>query len=68
MKEALELLYNQTLSILTMDVSKKVPKGAGAAILQDIPKNKMTSEIVQSTNIPVTVKTRLGWDEKVNIL
>jgi len=39
-------------------------KGAGAGILKDIPKMvKMTSEIVKSTYLPVTVKTRLGWDE-----
>ena len=39
-------------------------KGAGAALLQDIPKMvKMTSEIVKTTNFPVTVKTRLGWDD-----
>jgi tRNA-dihydrouridine synthase B len=39
-------------------------KGAGAALLQDIPKMvAMTSEIVKCTDLPVTVKTRLGWDE-----
>lgn len=39
-------------------------KGAGAALLRDIPKMvQMTSEIVKSTHLPVTVKTRLGWDE-----
>ena len=39
-------------------------KGAGAALLQDIPKMvKMTEEIVKAVNLPVTVKTRLGWDE-----
>jgi nifR3 family TIM-barrel protein len=39
-------------------------RGAGAALLQDIPKMvKMTSEIVKATSLPVTVKTRLGWDE-----
>lgn len=38
-------------------------KGAGAALLQDIPKMvQMTSEIVKIANRPVTVKTRLGWD------
>ncbi len=45
-------------------VKKVTKKGAGAGILQDIPKMvSMTKEIVNSTNIPVTVKTRLGWDE-----
>lgn len=39
-------------------------RGAGAALLQDIPKMvKMTSEIVKATHLPVTVKTRLGWDD-----
>ncbi len=39
-------------------------KGAGAALLQDIPKMvSMTSEIVKAVNRPVTVKTRLGWDD-----
>ena len=45
-------------------VKKVTNKGAGAGILQDIPKMvAMTKEIVNSTKIPVTVKTRLGWDE-----
>jgi len=40
-------------------------RGAGAALLQDIPKMvKMTEEIVKCTDLPVTVKTRLGWDDK----
>lgn len=39
-------------------------RGAGAALLQDIPKMvKMTEEIVKATSLPVTVKTRLGWDD-----
>ena len=45
-------------------VKKVACKGAGAGILQDIPKMvEMTREIVKSTSLPVTVKTRLGWDE-----
>jgi tRNA-dihydrouridine synthase B len=45
-------------------------RGAGAALLQDIPKMvKMTEAVVQATHLPVTVKTRLGWDETTkNIL
>ncbi|MBS1976100.1 MAG: tRNA dihydrouridine synthase DusB [Bacteroidetes bacterium] len=40
-------------------------RGAGAALLQDIPKMvRMTEAIVKSTHLPVTVKTRLGWDER----
>lgn len=39
-------------------------KGAGAALLQDIPKMvRMTEEVVKATSLPVTVKTRLGWDD-----
>ena len=39
-------------------------KGAGAALLQDIPKMvAMTSAVVKATHLPVTVKTRLGWDD-----
>jgi nifR3 family TIM-barrel protein len=40
-------------------------KGAGAALLQDIPKMvRMTEEIVKAVKLPVTVKTRLGWDDQ----
>lgn len=40
-------------------------KGAGAALLQDIPKMvEMTATLVKAVNRPVTVKTRLGWDDK----
>lgn len=50
-------------------VKKVACKGAGAGILQDIPKMvRMTSEIVKSTNLPVTVKTRLGWDESTKFI
>ncbi|MEY3854981.1 MAG: hypothetical protein RIS68_995 [Bacteroidota bacterium] len=39
-------------------------RGAGAALLQDIPKMvAMTSAVVKATHLPVTVKTRLGWDD-----
>jgi len=39
-------------------------KGAGASLLQDIDKMvKMTKAVVNATNLPVTVKTRLGWDD-----
>ncbi|MEC7894799.1 MAG: tRNA dihydrouridine synthase DusB [Bacteroidota bacterium] len=46
-------------------VKKIACKGAGAGILLDINKmQKMTSEIVKQVKKPVTVKTRLGWDDK----
>lgn len=45
-------------------VKKVVCKMAGAGILQDIPRMiKLTQKVVKSTSLPVTVKTRLGWDE-----
>ena len=46
-------------------VKKVVCKGAGAGILKDIDKMEMlTREMVKRTQLPVTIKTRLGWDEK----
>ncbi|MFP4094599.1 MAG: tRNA dihydrouridine synthase DusB [Cyclobacteriaceae bacterium] len=45
-------------------VKKVACKGAGAGILLDLPKmQQMTGEIVKQVQLPVTVKTRLGWDE-----
>lgn len=45
-------------------VKKVVTKGAGAAVLKDIDAMvKLTEAVVRSTSLPVTVKTRLGWDE-----
>ncbi len=39
-------------------------RGAGAALLQDIPKMvRMTAAVIKATTLPVTVKTRLGWDD-----
>lgn len=44
-------------------VKKVVCKDAGAGILRNIPKMvALTKAIVDATNLPVTVKTRLGWD------
>ena len=46
-------------------VKKVVSKGAGAGILKDIDLMvKLTKEMVKHTNLPVTVKTRLGWDDE----
>ena len=45
-------------------VKKVACKGAGAGILLDLPKmQQMTDEIVKRVELPVTVKTRLGWDD-----
>jgi len=45
-------------------VKKVVSKGAGSGILNDIPKMiKMTKAVVDAVNLPVTIKTRLGYDD-----
>jgi nifR3 family TIM-barrel protein len=45
-------------------VHKVACKGAGAGILQDVPKMvRLTKAVVNSTSLPVTVKTRLGWSD-----
>lgn len=51
-------------------VKKVVSKGAGAAVLKDIDLMvRLTRAVVQATSLPVTVKTRLGWDhETINIV
>ena len=50
-------------------VKKVVSKGAGAGVLKDIDLMvRLTKAVVNSTSLPVTVKTRLGWDEQsINI-
>lgn len=50
-------------------VKKIATKGAGSGMLRDIPKMlEMTRKIVQAVKMPVTVKTRLGWDEDSKII
>ena len=51
-------------------VKKVVCKGAGAAVLKDIDLMiRLTKAVIKSTSIPVTVKTRLGWDfDSINII
>jgi tRNA-dihydrouridine synthase B len=45
-------------------VKKVVCKGAGAAVLKDVPAMvRLTRAVIKSTRLPVTVKTRLGWDD-----
>jgi tRNA-dihydrouridine synthase B len=45
-------------------VKKVACKGAGAGLLQDIPKMvRLTKAVVNAVKVPVTVKTRLGWDD-----
>lgn len=73
MKEATEITAQAKPDIIDINygcpVKKVACKGAGSGILQDIPKMvKMTAEIVKSTDLPVTVKTRLGWDENTKYI
>ncbi len=68
MKKSVEITERVQPDIIDINygcpVKKVTAKGAGAGILQDIPKMvKMTAEIVKTTAMPVTVKTRLGWDD-----
>ena len=68
MRTAAEIVEEAQPDLLDINygcpVKKVVCKDAGAGILKDIPKMvRLTEEIVKSTNLPVTVKTRLGWDE-----
>ena len=73
MKMATEMTAKANPDIIDINygcpVKKVAGKGAGAGILQDIPKMvRMTAEIVKSTNLPVTVKTRLGWNEETKYI
>jgi nifR3 family TIM-barrel protein len=50
-------------------VKKVAGKGAGAGLLRDIPRMlKITKDVVNSVQLPVTVKTRLGWDDDSRII
>ena len=50
-------------------VKKVAGKGAGAGMLQNIPKMlEITRAVVDAVDIPVTVKTRLGWDESSKVI
>jgi tRNA-dihydrouridine synthase B len=68
MRQSAEIVERSNPDLLDINygcpVKKVVCKEAGAGILRDIPKMiRLTKAIVDSTNLPVTVKTRLGWDE-----
>ncbi|MFT5165560.1 MAG: tRNA-dihydrouridine synthase B [Saprospiraceae bacterium] len=68
MRRAAEIVEGANPEVLDINfgcpVKKVVCKMAGAGILQDVDRMvKLTEIIVKSTNLPVTVKTRLGWDE-----
>jgi len=73
MRAAIEITERAQPDIIDINygcpVKKVTCKGAGAGILQDIPKMvKMTAEMVKATSLPVTVKTRLGWDENTKYI
>ncbi len=73
MKEAVEITERANPDIIDINfgcpVKKVACRGAGAGILLDVPKMvRMTEEIVNSTSLPVTVKTRLGWDDKTKYI
>jgi len=63
--EKIELAQPEIIDInYGCPVKKVVRKGAGAGILRDLDKmQKMTAAVVKHTSLPVTVKTRLGWDD-----
>lgn len=73
MREATRITAEANPDIIDINygcpVKKVTCKGAGAGILQDVPKMvALTREIVNSTSLPVTVKTRLGWDENTKYI
>ena len=68
MRQCAEIIERAQPDIIDINygcpVKKVACKGAGAGILQDVPKMvAMTKAIVDQVKLPVTVKTRLGWDE-----
>ena len=68
MLQSVEIVEKSNPDIIDINfgcpVKKVVSKGAGAGILKDIDLMvKLTSEMVKRTSLPITVKTRLGWDE-----
>lgn len=69
MVQAAEIIERTKPEVLDINygcpVKKVVCKMAGAGILQDIDRMvSLTKAVVNATSLPVTVKTRLGWDEK----
>lgn len=74
MIKAAEIIENANPDVVDINygcpVAKVACRMAGAGLLQDIPKMvELTKAVVNSTKKPVTVKTRLGWDENsINIV
>jgi len=68
MREATEIATAAKPDLIDINygcpVKQVACRGAGAALLQDIPKMiEMTKAVINATHLPVTVKTRLGWDD-----
>ena len=68
MREATEIASQAQPDLIDINygcpVKNVACRGAGASLLQDIDKMvAMTKAVVESTHLPVTVKTRLGWDD-----
>ncbi len=73
MVEAAQICEEAQPNILDLNfgcpVKKVAGKGAGAGMLRDIPKMlEITRKVVDAVKIPVTVKTRLGWDDSSKII
>lgn len=69
MAEAAQIVASYKPDFIDMNfgcpVKKVVTKGGGAALLNEIPRMlAIAKAVVQSVNLPVTAKTRLGWDAK----
>ena len=69
MREAAIIAERENPEIIDINagcwVKKVANRGAGAGLLKDpVYMQKMVKEIVDAVNLPVTVKTRLGWDEE----
>ncbi len=73
MVEAAKMVEEANPDILDLNFGCPVKcvarKGAGAGMLQHVPKMlEMTGAVVKAVNLPVTVKTRLGWDDEHRII
>ena len=73
MVEAARIVEQARPDILDLNfgcpVKRVAGKGAGAGLLQDVPKMlEITKAVVKAVNIPVTVKTRLGWDAEHKVI
>jgi len=73
MREAAQIAEEEGPEIIDLNfgcpVKKVAGKGAGAGLLRDIPKMlEITAAVVKAVRLPVTVKTRLGWDEDSRVI